>query len=53
MEPSEVTPLFRFAFAPAILLPAIRHIAQRHIRRELLTVVTIQQGGDQHGGHDT
>ena len=44
-------PLFRYAFVPLVLLPALRHLSQRHIRRELLAPATFHQGGDHEGGH--
>ena len=32
-------PLFRYAFVPLVLLPALRHCSQRRVRRELLATV--------------
>jgi hypothetical protein len=45
-------PLFRYAFVPLVLLPALRHLSQRHIRRELLAPMPMQEGNTK-GGHDT
>ena len=45
-------PLFRYAFAPVVLLPALRHLSQRHIRRELLAPMPMKEGNTK-GGHDT
>lgn len=43
-EQASTVPLFRWAFAPLVLLPALRHVAQRPVRRELRRLSTIRLG---------
>ena len=51
---ASVVPLFRFAFAPLVLLPALRYLSQRHLRQVLRAPLPIirPEGGTEGTGDE-